>query len=141
MNLKEALNILNISQSALAQHVKAGRLRYTLISRRKYDYNAEDVYALAQKKSEQSVKSRPVLSTDRLAGLLGWDMELLRRRKRTVSLVDQRRIVASVMKRCGYTHQQIGRFLDRDHSTVTILLQTSYLVEKEIEKALQLLNS
>ena len=141
MNLKEALSILKISRTALFQHVKAGRLRYTAISRRKYDYNAEDVYSLVQKKSGSRRNKQPLLSTDRLTELLGWDMELLRLRKRTVSLVDQRRIVASVMKRCGYTHQQIGAFLNRDHSTVTILLQTSYLVEKEIEQAMQLLNS
>lgn len=138
MNLKEALNILNISRTALYQHVKAGHLRRTVISRRRHDYNAEDVYALAQKISK--TREQPSLSIDRLVGLFGWDMESLRRRKRTVALVDQRRIVASVMKRCGYTHQQIGAFLNRDHSTVTILLQTSYLVEKETEQAMQLLN-
>ena len=138
MNLKEALNILNISRTALYQHVKAGHLRRTVISRRRHEYHAEDVYALAQKISK--ARKYPSLSTDRLTELLGWDMESLRRRKRTVALVDQRRIVASVMKRCGYTHQQIGAFLNRDHSTVTTLLQTSYLVEKDIEQALQLFN-
>ena len=139
MNLKEALNILNVSRTALHQHVKAGHLRRTVISRRRHEYHAEDVYALAQKISK--ARKCPSLSTDRLAGLFGWNVEQLRSPKRTVALVDQRRIVASVMKRCGYTHQQIGAFLNRDHSTVTILLQTSYLVEKEIEQALQLLNS
>ena len=138
MNLKEALSILKISRTALYQHVKAGHLRSTVISRRRHEYHAEDVYALAQKISK--ARKYPSFSTDRLTELLGWDMESLRRRKRTVALVDQRRIVASVMKRCGYTHQQIGAFLNRDHSTVTTLLQTSYLVEKEIEQALQLLN-
>ena len=132
------MSILKISRTALYQHVKAGHLRSTVISRRRHEYHAEDVYALAQKISK--ARKYPSFSTDRLTELLGWDMESLRRRKRTVALVDQRRIVASVMKRCGYTHQQIGAFLNRDHSTVTTLLQTSYLVEKEIEQALQLLN-
>ena len=140
MYLKEALDILNISQSALSQHVKAGRLRYTIISRHKYDYNEADVYALAQKKLEPKERKRPLFPIDRLAELLDWNVEQLRRRKRSVELVDQRRVVASVMKRCGYTHQQIGAFLNRDHSTVTILLQTSYLVEKEVKQAMQLLN-
>lgn len=139
MDLKEALDILKISQSALSQHVKAGHLRYTATHRHKYDYNAEDVYALAMKKPERK-KRQPSISFCKLTELLNLDTESLRSSSRTIALTDQRRIVASVMKRCGYTHHQIGTFLNRNHSTITILLKTSYLVQKEIEQAMQQLN-
>ena len=139
MDLKEALDILKISQSALSQHVKAGHLRYTVISRHKYDYNAEDVYALSQKKPERK-KRQPSIPLDKLTELLNLDTESLRSSSRAIALTDQRRVVASVMKQCGYTHHQIGAFLNRDHSTVSILLKTSYLAQKEIEQAMQQLN-
>lgn len=139
MNLKEVLNILKISQSALSQRVKAGRLRYSVISSHKYDYNAEDVYALAQKKLERK-KREPSIPLDKLTEQLNLDIESLRSSSRAIALTDRRRVVASVMKQCGYTHHQIGAFLNRDHSTISVLLKTSYLVQKEIKQAMHQLN-
>ena len=124
MNKEEALDILQTNQAILSYYIRTGKLRCTKTGSRISDYN--DMQSL--------------LTPQQIAGTLGFDIDGLRSQERSVLLVDRRRIMASVMKAYGYTQIQTGEFLNRDHSTVAILLKSSYLVEREINEALHLLN-
>ena len=76
---------------------------------------------------------------EQMASELGYDTKALRSRTRTSFLADQRKVMARLLKDRGWSHTQIGEFLNRDHSSVTIMIQTSYLVEKELNTALKIL--
>lgn len=142
MNRKEALDILQTTQAGLCYYVRKGQIRCSKYSTRKYDYSEEDVRDIALKRESRKAERdrRSLITPEQIAEALGLDISMLRKNDRSVALVDQRRIMASVMKAYGYTQSQTGKFLDRDHSTVAILLKSSYLVQAEIRDALYLLN-
>lgn len=142
MNKKEALDILQTNQAILSYYIRTGKLRCTKTGSRICDYNDTDIRRLAvERKSRRERKDRQsLLSPRQMAVTLGFDIDKLRSTDRSVLLVDRRRIMASVMKAYGYTQMQTGEFLNRDHSTVTVLLKSSYLVEPEIHEALTLLD-
>lgn len=142
MNKEEALSILQTNQAVLSYYMRSGKLRYTKTGSRISDYNDSDIHRLAMKRKDRRDRKdmQFLLTPKRMALTLGFDINELRSQNRSVLLVDQRRIMASVMKAYGYTQIQTGRFLNRDHSTVAVLLKTSYLVESEINEALHILN-
>lgn len=141
MKKEEALNILQTNQAILSYYIRTGKLRCTKTGSRISDYNDGDIYLLAMKRKNRKDRKdmQSLLTPQQIAGALGFGIDGLRSQDRSVSLVDRRRIVASVMKAYGYTQKQTGEFLNRDHSTVAILLKSSYLVEREIKEALQYL--
>ena len=141
MKKEEALNILQTNQAILSYYIRTGKLRCTKTGFRISDYNDGDIYRLAFKRKNRRDRKdmQSLLTPQQIAGTLGFDIDGLRSQDRSVLLVDRRRIVASVMKAYGYTQKQTGEFLNRDHSTVAILLKSSYLVEREIKEALQCL--
>lgn len=141
MNKEEALDILQTNQAILSYYIRTGKLRCTKTGSRISDYNDGDIYRLAMKRKNRRDRKdmQSILTPQQIAVALGFGIDGLKSQDRSVSLVDRRRIVASVMKAYGYTQIQTGEFLNRDHSTVAILLKSSYLVEREIKEALQYL--
>ncbi|MHB8371180.1 MAG: IS607 family transposase [Thermoplasmataceae archaeon] len=57
MKAKEVLNLLQISRKTLHVYAMNGRIRYTVMPNRMYDYNEEDVYKILNK----DVKRKTVL--------------------------------------------------------------------------------
>ncbi|MGC8629569.1 MAG: IS607 family transposase [Thermoplasmata archaeon] len=57
MKAKEVLNLLQISRKTLHVYAKNGRIRYTVMPNKLYDYNEEDVYRILNK----DVKRKTVL--------------------------------------------------------------------------------
>ena len=57
MKAKEVLNLLQISRKTLHVYSKDGRIRYTVMPNKQYDYNEEDVYKILNK----DVKRKTVL--------------------------------------------------------------------------------
>lgn len=56
-----------------------------------------------------------------VARLFGVEAGALRSKTRTAILVDARSVVALVLRHRGFTVMQIGRCLNRDHSTISHL--------------------
>lgn len=71
--------------------------------------------------------------------LLGYDISELRSPSVERRLADQRRVVASVLRHLGMTEWHIGDVLNRKRVSVNAMLRTSYLVDKEIAKAIELI--
>ena len=57
MKSKEVLNLLRISRKTLHVYAHNGKIRYTVLPNKSYDYNGEDVYKLLNK----DVKRKTVL--------------------------------------------------------------------------------
>jgi len=57
MKAKEVLNLLQISRKTLHVYSKNGRIRYTVMPNKRYNYNEEDVYKILNK----DVKRKTVL--------------------------------------------------------------------------------
>ena len=57
MKAKEVLNLLQISRKTLHVYSKDGKIRYTVMPNKQYDYNEEDVYKILNK----DVKRKTVL--------------------------------------------------------------------------------
>ena len=49
MKAKDVLNLLEISRKTLHVYAKDGRIRYTVMPNKMYDYNDEDVYKILNK--------------------------------------------------------------------------------------------
>ncbi|MHB1623466.1 MAG: MerR family transcriptional regulator, partial [Cuniculiplasma sp.] len=49
MKAKEVLNLLQISRKTLHVYAKDGRIRYTVMPNKLYNYNEEDVYKILNK--------------------------------------------------------------------------------------------
>lgn len=83
----------------------------------------------------------PDIHPEEIVRILGYDMEGLRSKKRTADLSDQRRVVAVLFKRLGMVEWHIGDVLDRHPSSIAAMFRTSYLVEREIQRAVEQLKN
>lgn len=143
MTGKEAAEYLGIHPSALSLMIKNGLIRTTRHpdDARCCICNNEDILKIGearrQKNKLNSMSCR--VNPEGIVRSLGYNLEELRSRYRFRQLVDQRRVVASVMYRFGYTIPSIGKFLNRDRATIINLIYSSYLTKNEIEAALQIL--
>lgn len=141
MTGKEAAGYLGIHRSALCLMVKDGLIRVTPDPNhaQRFIYNKEDVESVAEarRKTSGTNTSSTNLNPDEIVRKLGFNLEELKSPCRFRRVVDHRRIVASVLTYIGYTLIDIGNFLNRNHSTVINLLNSSYLVEDEVLLAIQ----
>lgn len=143
MTGKEAAKYLGIHPSALSLLIKDGLIRTT---RNPHDAryricNDQDVFAIREAR-EKNTKLKPVTPSatpEEIVRLLEYDIKELQSPYRFRQLVDQRRVVAYVMHRMGYTFLSIGEFLNRDRATISNLIHSSYLTTNEIKNALQIL--
>lgn len=133
---------MNISHPVLYRYVKKGRIRITQGTRLHYEYCNEDVNQLANQlnRARKRRKAKAGYTPEEIAQAIELDLDLLRSPKKDRLLADQRRIMAVVLDHLEWTREEIGRILNRTHSSVTIMLQTSYLVEKEATDAIKHLN-
>jgi len=136
MKQKEALDILKVKQSHLSALHRRGIIRAERLSTRRYDYNEEDVRRTAQRLREK----RPIRPTgvqcdpSDIARKIGFDIEQLRSPSVKRELADQRRIMAKVLAWLGMDQCSIGKALNRNHSSVNVMLKTAYLVEEETHR-------
>jgi predicted site-specific integrase-resolvase len=65
MKAKEVLNLLQISRKALLVYAMDGRIRYTVIPNRMYNYNEEDVYKILNKDVKRKTVIYARVSTSR----------------------------------------------------------------------------
>lgn len=142
MKSKEVLSLLNISRPNLYRYVRKGRIRVTQGTRLHYEYCDEDVHRLAGQLTEirKRRRSKTIYTPEEIAQAIELDLALMRSQKRDRWIADQRRIMAVVLNYLGWTGKEIGDILNRTHSSVTIMLHTSYLVEKEAAAAIRHLN-
>ena len=142
MKSKEALSLLNISHPLLCRYVRKGRIRITHGTRLHYEYCEEDVRRLAGQLDEirERRRTKTGYTSEEIAQAIELDLDLLRSQKKDRLLADQRRVMAVVLNHLGWTREEIGTILNRAHSSITIMLQTSYLVEKEAAAAIKHLN-
>lgn len=63
-----------------------------------------------------------------LAHRIGWDFEALSSQSRTAYLVSQRRCLMIVLKDLGHSQTEIGKMLNRDHSSVAHMISDKYFL-------------
>lgn len=141
MTGKEAAAYLGIHRSALCLMVKDGLIRVIADPEhtQRLIYNKEDVEQVAEARKQTS-GTQPLVfgpSPEEIVRTLGYSLEELRSPSRFRQIVDQRRVVATLLNRLGHTYMSIGKFLNRDHVTAGNLIHSSYLVEGEVSLAMQ----
>ena len=141
MTGKEAAKYLGIHRSTLCLMVKDGLIRVTPDPEhvQRLIYNKEDVERTAEAR-KRSGGTQPLVfgpSPEEIVRTLGYNLEELRSPVRFRQVVDQRRVVATLLNRLGHTYMSIGKFLNRDHVTAGNLIRSSYLVEGEVVMAMQ----
>lgn len=141
MTGKEAAKYLGIHRSALCLMVKDGLIRVIADPEhtQRLIYNKEDVEQVAEARKRTS-GAQPLVfgpSPEEIVRTLGYNLEELRSPSRFRQVVDQRRVVATLLNRLGHTYTSIGKFLNRDHVTAGNLIHSSYLVEGEVSLAMQ----
>lgn len=141
MTGKEAAAYLGIHRSALCLMVKDGLIRVIADPEhtQRLIYNKEDVEQVAEARKRTS-GTQPLVfghSPEEIVRTLGYSLEELRSPSRFRQIVDQRRVVATLLNRLGHTYMSIGKFLNRDHVTAGNLIHSSYLVEGEVSLAMQ----
>lgn len=129
MNGKEVVSLMGCSRSMLSQYKRMGLIRAER-SGKGFDYSEEDVRKMMDKNKQLDHQ----LAT-RLVTVLGYDPHALRSRNNSRPVSDQRRVVATVLYRQGYSMADIARFLERTPSSISYIVHTAYLVEKEVETA------
>ena len=141
MTGKEAAKYLGIHRSALCRMVKDGLIRVIPDPERarRLIYNNEDVKQIAEIRKRNGSMQMPIFisSPEEIVRTLGYNLEELRSPSRFRQVVDQRRVVAAILGRLGYTHLSIGELLNRNHVTITNLINSSYLVKGELIIAMQ----
>ena len=65
MKAKEVLNLLQISRKTLHVYAKDGRIRYTVMPNKMYNYNEEDVYKILNKDVKRKTVIYARISTSR----------------------------------------------------------------------------
>ena len=65
MKAEEVLNLLQISRKTLHVYAKDGRIRYTVMPNRMYNYNEEDVYKILNKDVKRKTVIYARVSTGR----------------------------------------------------------------------------
>lgn len=78
---------------------------------------------------------------EEIVKLLGYDISELRSPSTERRLADQRRVVACALREFGMMEWHIGDVLNRKRVSVTAMLRTSYLVEDEARKAMELIKN
>lgn len=141
MTGKEAAAYLGIHRSALCLMVKDGLIRVIADPEhtQRLIYNKEDVEQVAEAR-KRTIGTQPLVfgpSPEEIVRTLGYSLEELRSPSRFRQIVDQRRVVATLLNRLGHTYMSIGKFLNRDHVTAGNLIHSSYLVEGEVSLAMQ----
>ena len=131
MKGKEARGLLGCTRSALSLYVSKGIVRAERKPNGRYDYSEEDVRQLMQKKADK----HDFTLADQLVSALGYSIEALRSEDRSRELSDRRRVIATMLHKAGYTHARIARFLSRKKCSVSAMLRTSYLANKELAAA------
>lgn len=136
MKGKEAIQIIGVTRSALCQYVRQGRIRATRIAGGRLDYNDADVHQAFVMKGhwKSGLSSRIHPHTWDIIRLIGYDLSALRSSSTERKLADQRRIVAKVLTWLGMSRSSVGEVLNRNHSSVSIMLKTSYLVKDETRR-------
>lgn len=140
MTGKEAAKYLGIHRSTLCLMVKDGLIRVTPDpeNAQRYIYNKEDVEQTAEARKKSDAHLQPFgPSPEEIVRTLGYNLEELRSPVRFRQVVDQRRVVATLLNRLGHTYEAIGQFLNRNHVTAGNLIHSSYLVEGEVTLAMQ----
>ena len=66
MKAKEVLNLLQISRKTLHVYAKDGRIRYTVMPNRMYNYSEDDVYKILNKDMKRKTVIYARVSTGRL---------------------------------------------------------------------------
>lgn len=141
MTGKEAAKYLGVHRSALCLMVKDGLIRVIADPEhtQRLIYNKEDVEQVAEARKRTN-GTQPLVfgpSPEEIVRTLGYNLEELRSPSRFRQVVDQRRVVATLLNRLGHTYMSIGKFLNRDHVTAGNLIHSSYLVEGEVSLAMQ----
>lgn len=143
MTGKEAAKYLGVHRSALCLMVKDGLIRVTPDPNHslRLVYNDEDVESVDKARRKLNGKHRTLKPNPQsIVQMLGYNWIELCSPCRFRRVVDQRRIVASILSYWGYTLNEIGGLLNRNHSTVINLLNSSYLVEDEVNLAIKRLS-
>lgn len=81
----------------------------------------------------------PDINPEAIIRALGYDIGELRSKNKCFALADKRRVVACVLRHLGMAEWHIGDVLNRKRVSVNAMLRTSYLVEKEIAEAIELI--
>lgn len=131
MKGKEARGLLGCTRSALSIYVRKGNIRVERKPNGRYDYSDEDVRQLKQDK----LAKQDFTLAEQLASALGYDIEELRSDDRSRELADRRRVIATMLHKAGYTNARIAKFLFREKCSVSAMLRTSYLANKELAAA------
>lgn len=140
MTGKEAAKYLGIHRSTLCLMVRDGLIRVTPDpeNAQRYIYNKEDVEQVAEARKKSDAQLQPFgPSPEEIVRILGYNLEELRSPSRFRQVVDQRRVVATLLNRLGHTYKAIGEFLNRNGTTTLSLVRSSYLVEGEVALAMK----
>ena len=143
MNGKQAREIMDVTRFTMSRYVTTGQLRVRKLANGRYDYFEDDVHRLAKLKGKwrKDGRMKPVdPCAEHIASVLGYNLEELRSPDHSWRLSDQRKIMARVLSHLGWSRRRVGFFLNRDHSSVTAMLRTSYYIDKEAEAAIQTIN-
>ena len=129
MTGKEAVQFMGCSRTLLHYYRKQGKIHATLNGQR-YDYSRQDIEKLVMGK-------KPIdrISIQALIDVLGYDLTALRGSVKTRELANQRRIIAYILNKNGMSSYEIGFLLNKNQSSVSAMINTSYLVEHEIRSA------
>lgn len=137
------MKILGVPKETLSVMVKDGLIRVSAdpADGRCYIYNDEDVQSVCEAREKTGKRRPPKLgpAAEEICARLGYDLEELRHGGNYRQLADRRRILAILLKRRGYTHQEMADFMCRTTASVSSMLRTAYLVEKEADAAEMLL--
>lgn len=132
MNGKEAIELLGCNRTLLHLLCKRGKIRFARLSSHRYDYSREDIERIINERSVNENKKCDFSIPSRMVEILGFDLDELRSRNKSRLLSDRRRIVSALLIEEGMTQAEIARFMNRKQCAVSMMLSTSYLVEKEI---------
>ena len=113
MNVHKAAELLGVGRHAVYQYHRMGILRTTRTDRGVLDFDEDDIKALVK---ARSLPSETIAY--RIVEALGYDLDVLRGSCRSACCVIQRKAVAVLMYEEGFPIAAIGRFVNRDSSTV-----------------------
>ena len=142
MKKKEAVSILGTSRNVLSYYLRKGMLRHTAISYNNYEYNDEDVHRLKCKIEfrRKKLETHNGVTPEMVIHAYGWDLAILRNSSRNNVHCDLRRVVAFVLRNCGFTLDRIASVLNRSRASVIHMLKTSYLANDGITESMERLD-
>ena len=113
MNVHKAAELLGVKRHAVYQYHRMGILRTTRTDRGLLDFDEDDVKALVK---ARSLPGETIAY--RIVEALGYDLDVLRGSCRSACCGNQRKAVSVLMYEEGFPIAAIGRFVNRDSSTV-----------------------